>query len=119
MLCCPARGTQQRTVQEAAAEAAPAAEATHAPEAEAAPAAAAGDKQIIYALYQEPEILNPYIATQTVAGEVGAFIVEGLLGVDPNGNRYPVLAQEVPSVANGLVSADGMTVKYNLKEGVL
>ena len=48
-------------------EAAPAAEATQAPEAEAAPAAAA-DKQIIYALYQEPEILNPYIATQTAAG---------------------------------------------------
>jgi len=98
-------------------EAAPAAKAAQTPEAEAAPAAAA-DKQIVYALYQEPEILNPYIATQTAAGEVSSFIVEGLLSVDPDGNRFPVLAKEVPTIANGLVSEDGLTVKYNLLEGV-
>lgn len=118
LAACPAAQPAAPSSSAPAQEAAPAAEATKEPAAEAAPAAAA-DKQIIFALYQEPEILNPYIATQTAAGEVGTFIVEGLLGVDPDGNRYPVLAQEVPTVANGLVSADGRTVKYNLKEGVL
>ncbi|MEZ4674222.1 MAG: peptide ABC transporter substrate-binding protein [Caldilineaceae bacterium] len=78
-----------------------------------------GEKQIIYALYQEPELLNPYIATQTAAGEALTFIIEGLLNVDPDGNRFPVLAKEVPSVDNGLVSEDGMMVTYNLKEGIL
>lgn len=78
-----------------------------------------GDKQIIYALYQEPELLNPYIATQTASGEVYDFVIEGLLGVDPGGNRFPVLAQEVPTIDNGLVSEDGLTVTYNLKEGVV
>lgn len=91
---------------------------SEASESEAAPAEE-GDKQIIYALYQEPELLNPYLATQTAAGEANSFIVEGLLGVDPEGNRYPVLAQEVPSIENGLVSEDGLTITYNLVEGVL
>jgi len=89
-------------------------------DAAAAPATSAdGDKQIIYALYQEPELLNPYIATQTAAGEANTFIIEGLLSVDPDGNRFPVLAQEVPSIDNGLVSEDGRSVTYNLKEGIL
>jgi hypothetical protein len=70
-------------------------------EKEAAPAA---QSQIIYALYQEPQILNLFIATQTVSGEAGAPVVEGLTDVDPEGNRFPVLAEEVPSIENGLVS---------------
>jgi len=77
------------------------------------------EKQIIYALYQEPELLNPFIATQTAAAETYQFAIEGLLGVNPDGDRFPVLAAEVPSVENGLVSEDGMTVTYNLKEGVV
>ncbi|MCB0109994.1 MAG: peptide ABC transporter substrate-binding protein, partial [Caldilineaceae bacterium] len=87
----------------------------------AAPAEGGDDseKQIIFALYQEPELLNPYIATQTAAGEANTFIIEGLLSVDPDGNRFPVLAKEVPSIENGQVSEDGLIVTYNLKEGVL
>ncbi|MGB5051807.1 MAG: peptide ABC transporter substrate-binding protein [Caldilineaceae bacterium] len=119
LAACPAAGPAAPSSSAPAQEAAPAAEATHPPEAEAAPAAAAADKQIIYGLYQEPEILNPYIATQTAAGEVSTFVIEGLLSVDPEGNRYPVLAKEVPTIADGLVSEDGMTVKYNLREDVV
>lgn len=77
------------------------------------------DKQIIFALYQEPELLNPYLATQVAAGEAYAFVIQGLLDVDPEGNRFPVLAKEVPSVDNGLVSEDGLTVTYNLREDIL
>ena len=79
----------------------------------------AGGGQIIYALYQEPQILNPYIYTQVAAGEAAQPVIEGLLGVDPDGNFYPELAKEVPSIENGLVSEDGLQVTYNLKEGVV
>lgn len=75
--------------------------------------------QIVYAVYQEPQILNPFIATQTVAQEAYVPVVEGLLAVDPDGNYFPVLAKEVPTVQNGLVSPDGLQVTYNLKEGLL
>ena len=94
--------------------AAPAAPATDSGEAAPSEDATAGEpegeKQIIYALYQEPELLNPFIATQTAAAETYQFVIEGLLGVNPDGDRFPVLAAEVPSVENGLVSEDGLTV---------
>ena len=99
---------------------APAADGGDAAPAEDATAGEAeGEKQVIYALYQEPELLNPFIATQTAAAETYQFAIEGLLGVNPDGDRFPVLAAEVPSVENGLVSEDGLTVTYNLKEGVV
>lgn len=80
---------------------------------------APGGGQIIYALYQEPEILNPYIATQTASGEANSPVIEGLLGVDPEGNFYPILAEEVPTIENDLVSEDGLQITYNLKQNIL
>ena len=78
-------------------------------------------KQVIIALYQEPQILNPYIATQTASGEVYSGIIEGLVETDADGNYYPVLAKEIPTVENGGVVLEGdvLQVTYNLLEGVL
>jgi len=78
-------------------------------------------KEVIIALYQEPQILNPYIATQTASGEVYSALVEGLIETDPEGVYYPVLAKEVPSIENGgvVLEDDVLTVTYNLLEDVL
>jgi len=78
-------------------------------------------KQVIIGLYQEPQILNPYIATQTASGEVYSGMIEGLVETNSDGVYYPVLAKEVPSIENGLVTLEGdiLTVTYNLLEGVL
>jgi len=78
-------------------------------------------QQVIIALYQEPQILNPYIATQTASGEAYSPIIEGLIEIAADGSYYPVLAKEVPTLENGgVVIADGvLTVTYNLLEGVL
>src|SRR2546426_12054451 len=56
---------------------------------------------LTFALYQEPETLNPYIATQTASFEVNVFTIEGLLGVGPDGEYFPLLAKEGPSRQNG------------------
>jgi len=82
---------------------------------------AAPTKEVIIALYQEPQILNPYIATQTASGEVYSAVIEGLIETDPDGVYYPVLAKEVPSVDNGgvVLEDDVLTVTYNLLEDVL
>lgn len=85
----------------------------------AAEAPAAEPVQIVYAMYQEPEQLNPFLASQTVAGEVRALVVEGVLGLDPEGANYPELAVSVPTVENGGVSPDGLTLKYELRDDVL
>ena len=103
---------------------APAEEAAEAPAEEAAEEAAAepaaeGEQIIIYGLYQEPEILNAYIRTQTVASEAARYMDEGLVQIDPDGNYYPVLLKELPSLENGGVSEDGLTITYNLRDDIL
>ena len=80
---------------------------------------APGGGQVVYGLYQEPQILNPLIATQTAASETYSPVIEGLIAVDPDGNFFAVLAKEVPTVENGLVSEDGLQVTFNLREDVL
>ena len=80
------------------------------------------DKQggtLVLAYYQEPEHLNPYIRTQTVAGVTGTLFERGLLQVMPDATFAPDLAKEVPTIQNGLVSEDGLTVMYNLKENIV
>jgi peptide/nickel transport system substrate-binding protein len=88
-----------------------------APPTGSAPPAAAGG-QVTIGLYQEPDNLNPYLAVQTASRLVRRLALEGLLDADPAGNYTPVLAQEVPTVENGGISADGKTITYKLKSGL-
>ncbi|MDE3103488.1 MAG: peptide ABC transporter substrate-binding protein [Chloroflexota bacterium] len=89
----------------------------------AASSAAAGTPlrggTLVMAIWQEPANLMPHYANQTVQSVVLDAIVEGLLRTAPNGDYAPVLATDVPTVANGgvTVSADGksMDVTYHLK----
>ncbi len=69
-------------------------------------------------IYQEPENLNTYIGVQTVITYVHKPFAEYLIDVDDEGNYFPVLAAEIPTVENGGVSADGLTITYKLKKGV-
>src|SRR5215471_14863473 len=86
-----------------------------------APAAQAPVKggTMTVAVWQEPNTLYPYYATQTVSTLVFEISLEGLVRVTPDGAYQPVLAKEVPTLANGGVklSADGkrMDVTYHLK----
>ena len=74
------------------------------------------------AIWQEPNTLYPYYATQTVAQVVFETALEGLVQVLPDGTYNAVLAKEVPTTANGGVklSPDGkrMDVTYHLKPGL-
>jgi peptide/nickel transport system substrate-binding protein len=63
--------------------------------------------------------MNPYTTTALITMQVVPAIVEPLLGVDPDGQYFPVLAREVPTVDNGGVSADGRTVTWRLRDGVV
>jgi len=89
------------------------------PTATPAPTAPKKGGSVTMAVWQEPATLNWLLGTQTVMDEVNAFVVEGMTGVDGAGNRFPVLAKEVPSVQNGGVSADGKTITYKIKEGIV
>jgi len=66
-----------------------------------------------------PRTLNPILATQTVEASIARLTTDILVSCDPNGNFVPKLAREVPSRANGGISADGLTITYHLRPGVL
>lgn len=88
--------------------------------AEPSPSASAGAAGgiVTVGLYQEPDNLNPYLAVQTASRLVRQVALEGLLKADPSGSYVPGLAEEVPTVENGGISADGLTITYKLKSGL-
>lgn len=94
--------------------------ATGAATPEASPAATTGPSGgiVTVGLYQEPDNLNPYLAVQTASRLVRQVALEGLLKADPSGSYVPGLAAEVPTVQNGGISADGLTITYKLKSGL-
>ncbi len=76
-----------------------------------------GQVNIIY--WQAPSILNPYLSSGTKDVEASSMILEPLAGFDQNGELYPRLAQEIPTIENGGFSADLTTITWKLKEGLL
>ncbi len=82
------------------------------------PAIGMAEKVVTLGIYQEPETLNTYIGVQTVVTYVHKPFAEYLIDVNEKGEYVSVLAAEVPSVENGGVSKDGLTITYKLKKGV-
>ncbi|MBK6863597.1 MAG: peptide ABC transporter substrate-binding protein [Ideonella sp.] len=62
--------------------------------------------------------LNPHFAGGTKEQDATRIFYEALAGWDSEGNLIPMLATEIPSRANGGLSADGLSVTWKLKRGV-
>jgi len=67
--------------------------------------------------WQGATLLNPHFATGTKDQEGARIFYEPLAAWDPDGNLVPILAAEIPSLANGGLSKDGTTVIWKLKRG--
>jgi peptide/nickel transport system substrate-binding protein len=65
-----------------------------------------------------PRTLNPILATQTIESALNRLTNDMLVTVDTHGNFVPELAREVPTLANGGISADGLTITYHLRNHV-
>ncbi len=76
-----------------------------------------GHVNIIY--WQAPSILNPYLSSGTKDIESASLVIEPLGRYDPEGALVPYLAEEIPTLANGGVSEDLLTITWKLKEGLL
>ena len=68
-----------------------------------------------------PESLDPAVDYETVGGEIIQNVYETLMFYDGGSADVlvPQLCTEVPTVANGLITDDGFTYTYNLREGVV
>ncbi len=95
----------------------PPAEAPAAPTAIPTPAAATIDTlRLVY--WQTPRGLNPHLTIATRDLEPARLIYEPLASVDKSNTLVPILAAEIPSIENGLVTADLTSVIWKLKDGV-
>ncbi|MGK7938447.1 MAG: peptide ABC transporter substrate-binding protein [Xenococcaceae cyanobacterium] len=75
--------------------------------------------EVLKLLYwQAPTILNPHLSNGTKDWEASRITLEPLASFNNDGELIPVLAAEVPNEANGLISADGKSVTWKLKEDI-
>ncbi len=76
-----------------------------------------GHVNVLY--WQAPSILNPYLSSGTKDVESASLILEGLGGFNEKGEVIARLAESVPTVENGGVSADLTTITWKLKPGLM
>ena len=68
--------------------------------------------------WQAPSVPNPYLSGGSKDTDAGAVTLEPLAKYDPDGNIVPALAAQVPTLENGGVSPDLMSITWKLKEGL-
>lgn len=68
--------------------------------------------------WQAPTILNVHLASGTKDYDASRVVYEPLAAFDAEANFVPILAAEIPTQANGGLSADGTSVTWRLKKGV-
>ena len=87
-----------------------------------APAAAfaerGSDGQVNIIYWQAPSTMNNYLSGGNKEQDAAALVVEPLARYDASGAIVPWLVDEVPTVANGGVSADLTTITWKLSDGI-
>lgn len=86
---------------------------------EGAAAEATLEGKVLTILYwQASSLPGPYLSGGTKDQDSGAITLEPLANYDPDGNLVPKLATEIPTLENGGLAEDGMSITWTLKEGV-
>jgi peptide/nickel transport system substrate-binding protein len=73
--------------------------------------------RILY--WQAPTILNPHFAQGDKDSSASSLILEPLIHFDAAGEIQLALAAEIPSVENGGLAEDGMSVTWKLRDDVV
>ena len=68
--------------------------------------------------YESLDNLNPLLTLQSYVGEVETLVFSGLVQIDDHHQLVPDAALVVPTLANGGVSKDGLTITYHLRHGI-
>jgi peptide/nickel transport system substrate-binding protein len=70
------------------------------------------------AIQSEPKNLNPLLVSNTTDTFIARFMFLPLIQPDSRGVQQPLIATQVPTMANGGISNDGLTVTYHLRKDV-
>ena len=76
------------------------------------------EKVLTIRYWQAPTLPGPYLADGYKDRDAGAVTLEPLASYDPDGELTPKLATEIPTVENGGVSQDLMSITWKLREGL-
>lgn len=66
----------------------------------------------------DPKNLNPVLASASPTLDLSMFIYSWTIRYDENARPVPDALREVPTIANGDVSKDGLTLKYKLRPNI-
>jgi len=67
----------------------------------------------------QPNTLNPLLSANTSEDNIDHFLFDNLVSIDEKGNEVPMLAAVVPTLENGGISKDGLTITYHLRKGLV
>src|SRR5579872_315024 len=67
----------------------------------------------------EPDNMNPLLGEQQIEVDLSMFWAGYLFNWDDKNEFVPELATEVPTLQNGGISKDGLSITYHLRKGVL
>jgi peptide/nickel transport system substrate-binding protein len=70
------------------------------------------------AIQQDVKSLNPLLNSNTTDAFIANLMFEPLLSADDKGDPVPILATQVPTLENGGISKDGLTITYHLRKNV-
>ncbi|MGC1260040.1 MAG: peptide ABC transporter substrate-binding protein [Jannaschia helgolandensis] len=76
-----------------------------------------GEVSILY--WQAPSTMNPFLSGGTKDVEAASLVVEPLARFDETGTIQPWLVDEIPTVENGGVSEDLMSITWKITPGIL
>ena len=86
-----------------------------------APAAMAergSDGQLNVIMWQAPSTMNPYLSGGTKEIIAGSIVLEPLAGYTPDGEIFPRLAAEIPTLENGGIAEDLKSVTWKLRDDI-
>ena len=75
-----------------------------------------GELRVLW--WQAVSILNAHLAVGVKDNDGSRLFHEPLAAFDPDGTLVPILAAEIPTVGNGGLARDGLSVTWRLKRGV-
>jgi len=73
---------------------------------------------IVVPIPVEPPSFNAYLNDTGYEELIGELVYGALAEIGPDGNYYPELAADLPTLANGGLSEDGKTVTWRLRSGI-
>jgi peptide/nickel transport system substrate-binding protein len=71
--------------------------------------------RLVFATAADPKNLNPVLAAQQPTGELSMFIFSYAVRYDERARPVPDALREIPTIENGDVSRDGLTLRYKLR----